>query len=65
MLVLSRKVNEEILIGDNIRITVVRLAGNRIRLGITAPNDVSVRRGEIAFDGQEAHVPRELVASAQ
>lgn len=53
MLVLSRKVNEEIVIGNNIRVTVVRVAGNRIRLGITAPDDVTIRRAEIAFDADQ------------
>lgn len=53
MLVLSRKVNEEIVIGNNIKVTVVRVDGNRIRLGITAPDDVTIRRAEIAFDAAE------------
>jgi carbon storage regulator len=50
MLVLSRKVNEEIVIGNDICITVVRVEGNRIRLGISAPDDLNIRRGEIAFE---------------
>jgi len=62
MLVLSRKVNEEVLIGENIRITVVRVAGNRIRLGISAPADVTIRRSEIAFDGEETPDLPELIA---
>jgi carbon storage regulator CsrA len=47
MLVLTRKVNEEILIGDNIRITLVRIKGNSVRIGIAAPRDVRVVRGEL------------------
>lgn len=63
MLVLSRKVNEEVIIGDNIKITIVRIAGNRIRLGISAPDDVTIRRAEIAFEGEEAHDLPELLSS--
>ena len=48
MLVLSRKVGERILLGDNIRITVVRVSGGGVRLGIEAPSDVSVVREEVA-----------------
>ncbi len=48
MLVLSRKVNERILIGEDVVISIVRLEGNQVRLGITAPRDVRVVRSEIA-----------------
>ena len=54
MLVLSRKVNEEVVIGNNIKVTIVRVAGNRVRIGISAPDDVVIRRAEIAFDGGAA-----------
>lgn len=47
MLVLTRKVNEEILIGDQIRIKVVDIGAGRIRLGITAPRNVTVLRDEV------------------
>lgn len=47
MLVLSRKVDESILISDNIRVTVLSLQGGRVRLGITAPKDISVDREEV------------------
>jgi carbon storage regulator len=47
MLVLSRRVGEEIVIDGNIRVTVVEVQGNRIRLGITAPPEVAVHREEV------------------
>jgi carbon storage regulator CsrA len=47
MLVLSRKVNEEIVIGSNVTIKVVKVIGNKVRLGISAPNSVNIRRGEV------------------
>jgi carbon storage regulator len=47
MLVLSRKVGERILIGDQIAITVVRLASGGVRLGIEAPQDMLVVREEL------------------
>ena len=47
MLVLSRRIGEEIVIGDNIRLTVVAVQGNKVRLGISAPDSVQVDRQEI------------------
>ena len=47
MLVLTRKVGEHILIGDDISITVVAIRGDRVRLGIAAPKETVVDRGEI------------------
>jgi carbon storage regulator len=47
MLVLSRKRSERILIGSNICITVVKLEGNQVRLGIDAPAHLSVMRAEL------------------
>jgi carbon storage regulator len=48
MLVLSRKLGEKIVIGDNIVVTVVKIDRNQIRIGIEAPQDISVYREEIA-----------------
>ena len=48
MLVLSRKIGERILIGDNIAITVVRITGGGVRLGIEAPPELAVVREELA-----------------
>jgi carbon storage regulator len=48
MLVLSRKERERIKLGDSIVVTVVRVAGDKVRLGIEAPADVLVLREELA-----------------
>ncbi len=47
MLVLSRRTDEQIIIGDDVVITVIEIRGDKVRLGITAPNDVSVHREEV------------------
>ena len=47
MLILSRKSNEQIVIGENIVITVVAIRGGNVRLGIDAPPSVSVHREEV------------------
>lgn len=47
MLVLTRKRDETVQIGDGITITVVRINGNMVRIGIEAPRDVPVHRGEV------------------
>jgi carbon storage regulator len=48
MLVLSRKLGEKIVIGENIVITVVKIDRNQIRIGVEAPSDIPVYREEIA-----------------
>ena len=52
MLVLSRRVKEQLIIGEDTVITVQKIAGNRITLSIQAPSEVRIRRGEL--DQQEA-----------
>ncbi len=47
MLVLSRQSDESIIIGDNIRVTIVEVRGDKVRIGIDAPRDVAVHRQEI------------------
>ncbi len=55
MLVLSRKKNESIIIDGQIKIEVLKVKGNTIRLGISAPQDVKVLRGELAPFGKTSH----------
>lgn len=55
MLVLSRKKNESIVIGDDIRIVVVEIRGDKVRLGVEAPRSVPVHRREVYDAIQRAH----------
>jgi len=48
MLVLSRKKSESIVIGDNIKLEIIKVSGNTVRIGISAPSEVKVLRGELA-----------------
>lgn len=47
MLILSRRTDESIVIGDEVTITILSVKGKQVRIGITAPSDVSVHREEI------------------
>lgn len=52
MLVLSRKVNEEIRIGENITVKILRNANGTVRLGVTAPQNVPIVRTELTDDSE-------------
>lgn len=52
MLVLSRKLEERILVGDDIVVTVVRIGPNSVRIGITAPKTMRIIREELKEDGE-------------
>ena len=47
MLVLSRRIGETLLIGDDIKVTVLNITGNQVRIGIAAPQEVQILREEI------------------
>ena len=65
MLVLTRKADEQILIGDDIKITLVRVRGNSVRIGIDAPKDIRIVRGELGLratdDASQPTIEREEV----
>jgi carbon storage regulator len=63
MLVLSRKRDQQIIIGDGIVITVVEIRGDKVRLGIEAPTEVSVHRKEV-YEAIKA-APRNQTPSVQ
>ncbi|MGO8690413.1 MAG: carbon storage regulator [Thermoguttaceae bacterium] len=48
MLVLTRKKGQRVVIGRNIEVTVLRVQGSHVKLGVAGPTEVSIRRGEIA-----------------
>jgi carbon storage regulator CsrA len=56
MLVLSRKINEAIQIGDRITLQIVQINGNRVRLGIVAPKEVRIMRSELEHKQPEATI---------
>ena len=58
MLVLSRKVSQQIVIGKAITLTILSLDGKRVRVGIDAPEEVSIRRAELTSFEEEG-VPGE------
>ena len=53
MLVLSRKLGQRFEVGDDIRVTIVKIDNNSIRIGIEAPGDVTIRREEVAIADRE------------
>ncbi len=67
MLVLSRKINETIIIGENIRITLTSIRGQQVRIAIDAPPDVSIAREELlpfgGVDHREVASPQRLLRS--
>ena len=53
MLVLARRVNDSIVVGDNVEIVVVEIKGDQVKLGVKAPKEVKVFRGEIHAEIQK------------
>lgn len=63
MLVLSRKQDEKIMIGDDITLMVISIQGDKVRLGIEAPKTVSIHREEVYRAIQEERMERERQVS--
>ena len=63
MLVLSRKLNEKIVIAGDIVVTVVKIDKNQIRLGIEAPREVSIRREELRDRTGSSSADRRLLGA--
>ena len=64
MLVLTRKLQQQIKIGDQITVTVLRVKGNTVRVGIQAPREVRVVRGELPKEGVAGVGPKAVTALA-
>ena len=61
MLVLSRKLNEKIIINGNIVVTIVKVDRNQVRIGIEAPGDVPIYREEISMSPKARNVDQEFL----
>lgn len=57
MLILTRRVGESLMIGDEVTITVLGVKGNQVRIGVDAPRDVAVHREEIFNRIQDGEAP--------
>lgn len=61
MLALSRKVNESIIIGNDIEVTILEIKGEQVKIGVSAPKSIGVYRKELYLQIQEAN--KEAIAS--
>ena len=63
MLILTRRVGETLMIGDEVSVTVLGVKGNQVRIGVNAPKEVAVHREEI-YDSIKKEQANEAVASS-
>jgi len=64
MLILTRRVNETLMIGEDISITVLGIKGNQVRIGVNAPKEVAVHREEIHNRIKSENPDREVLSLA-
>jgi len=58
MLILTRRINESLVIGDDVTVTILGVKGNQVRIGVDAPRDVSVHREELGHNYDETPTSR-------
>ena len=58
MLILTRRINESLVIGDDVTVTILGVKGNQVRIGVDAPRDVSVHREELTHKDNETPTSR-------
>jgi carbon storage regulator len=61
MLVITRKSHEEIVIDDHIRVSILKIDGNRVKIGVVAPPDVCIRRQELHENRIDGNTPLPFV----
>jgi carbon storage regulator len=64
MLVLTRKIGQQVVVAGKIEVSVVEIKGNKVRLAFHAPDDVHIRRKEICFDAKERQPMRSAATAA-
>ena len=61
MLILTRRVGESVMIGDDVTVTIIEVRGTQVRIGVSAPKDVAVHREEILERIRAVEIEKELL----